>query len=402
MISSIAYVLSAFPQPSETFIADELLSLNGHGVKPCILHLNGGNRLKVHPSAQTLLDKAKLLRIGTASRMEAFWALGRLLIRHPVRTLRTLAVALRSPYRWCYIQALPAAEWCLVQNVEFLHAHFADQNFIYAAVIAAWCGIPYGVTTHRYDIFEDPIDKATAIDLFEGAAVVITISEFNRNYMVKKYGLPFSKIHIVHCGIDLDRFRFVERKPHQLGQTLRILNIGRLMPEKAQDILLAALAVVKERGIIFTIEIIGDGPKREELIQMVANLGLMQEVVFHGFQTELFVRERLAAVDLFVLSSRGEGLPVVLMEALAVGTPVIATRIFGIPELIEDGISGLLVEPDNAQELANKIIYLYEQQALTTAMCMAGREVVMNNFDRKKCTMSLLDSWNKAVLTYER
>jgi glycosyltransferase involved in cell wall biosynthesis len=290
----------------------------------------------------------------------------------------------------------------LNQNVQFLHAHFADQNFIYASAISAWSGIPYGVTTHRYDIFEDPIDKATAIGLFERAAVVITISEFNRNYMVTKYGLLISKIHIVHCGVDLERFRFIEREPRQAGQALRILNIGRLVPEKAQNTLLTAMALAKERGIPFTIEIIGDGPMREELTQLAESLGLEGEVVFHGTQTETFVRERLAAVDLFVLSSRSEGLPVVLMEALAMGTPVIATRIFGIPELIENGVSGLLVPPDDPSSLAGAVCSLLADQTLLHTLPAAGRRVVEAKFDRVECTRQLVKLWSEAVLEHER
>lgn len=402
MIRTVAYVLTSFPQPSETFIADELLSLYGEGVKPFILHINDGNRVKVHPSSQTLLEKASFFRLGKTSKLEAIWSLAFLLTRMPFRTIHTLGLALRHPFRWCYIQALPAAKWCLSQNIEFLHAHFADINFVYASAISAWTGIPYGVTTHRYDIFDDPLNKSITIDLFKWAAVTITISEFNRDYMIKKYGPPTSKIHIVHCGIDLNRFRFEDRMQRKMGPTLRILNIGRLFPEKAQDILLTAMALVKARGVPFTLEIIGGGPMEAELTQMTEALGLKDEVVFHGTQTEAFVRERLATVELFVLSSRNEGLPVVLMEALAMGTPVIATRIFGIPELIKDGVSGMLVPPDDPKALADAICSIYSNQTLLSSLTAAGRRVVEAEFDRGACTRQLVQLWSKAILGTRR
>lgn len=395
---TVAYVITSFPQPSETFIAEEILSLFSQNIQPCILYEYEGNFSKVHPSAQALLDKAKLLRLGTTSKFKAIASLGRLALRAPLRTLRTLLVSLKCQNRWHYIQALPVAEWCLHQNVEFLHAHFADANFIYAAAISAWSGIPYGVTTHRYDILNDPIDMSTAISLFKGAAVVITISEFNRRFMVQKYGLPISKIHIVHCGIDLNRFEFLERKPRQTGQPLRILNVGRLVTEKAQDILLKAMSTLKAREVPFTLEIIGGGPLQGELIQMAENLNLVDAVTFHGVQTEEFVRERLGAADLFVLSSRSEGLPVVVMEALAVGTPTIATRIFGIPEIIEDKISGLLVPPDDPDALADAIFAVNTNPTLLRSIPDAGRRKVEASFERGVCTSHLIGLWAGAII----
>jgi glycosyltransferase involved in cell wall biosynthesis len=397
MIRTVAYVLHSFPVPSETFITDEMISLYGQNVRPCILHIYDGNLSKVHPNAQTLLDKVKLLRLGTASQFVAVCSLMRLLLRAPIRTIRTLTLALRSPDRWLYIQALPAAEWCLSQDVEFLHAHFANENLQYAEAIAAWAGLPYGVTTHRYDIFEDPIGVTTAARLFHGAETIVTISKFNREYMIQKYGLSQSWINIVHCGIDLDRFKFVDRTKQKNRQKLRILNVGRLVPQKAQDILLSAMALVKSRGVSFSLEIIGGGAEEAKLKKIAVDLGLQEEVIFHGMQTEIFVRERLAAVDLFVLSSRSEGLPVVLMEALAVGTPVIATRIFGIPELVEDGVSGLLVPPDEPEALADAVCAVYADQTLLTNMPVLGRQVVEAQFERAACTRQLIEVWSNAV-----
>lgn len=397
MLRTVAYVLTSFPLPSETFIADEALSLFGQNIQPFILYTKEGNYSKVHPSAQALLDNGQLLQFGTSPRLKLIRLLARLLLRAPLRTLRTLFFAWRNPHRWCYMQALPAAEWCLCKGVDFLHAHFADVNFIYASAISRWTGIPYGVTTHRYDILEDPIDKSTAVRLFEEAALVVTISEFNARYMAKKYGLPISRIQIVHCGIDLGHFAFSGQKQRENGQALRLLNIGRLFPEKAQDVLLTAMSFVKERGIPFTLEIIGAGPLHQDLMKIVDNLGLNDSVIFHGAQTAVFVRERLIAADLFVLSSRAEGLPVVCMEALAVGTPVIATRIFGIPEIIEDGINGLLVPPDDPQALAEAICKVYENPALLKDMPAAGRHTVETSFERGECTKQLVRLWDEAA-----
>lgn len=205
------------------------------------------------------------------------------------------------------------------------------------------------------------------------------------------------KIDIVHCGIDLERFRFIERSMRQPAQKLRMLNVGRLVSQKAQDILIKALELVKFKKIPFTLEIIGGGPMEEELRNLTNKLNIANEVIFHGIQTEDFVRERLAAVDLFVLSSRSEGLPVVLMEAMAVGTPVIATKIFGIPELVNDGVSGLLVPPDDPHALAEAICSAYADPSLLCAMQFAGRRAVETSFERGACTLALTRIWNNAL-----
>lgn len=397
MKTKIAYVLKSFPELSETFIADEALSLYSQNLECCILQMYPGSTEVVHPSAQKVLDRSARYRLGAVGRWGMLSALGSLMARQPMRTIRTFFVALSDPNRWSYFQMLPAAVWCLKERVSLLHAHFADVNLIHSAAIADWIGKPFGVTTHRYDILDDPIDFKTAKSLLERAHFCVTISEFNRRHMQVKYGLPEHKIQVVHCGIDLERFAYQARPAGLAGGTLRLLNVGRLAPIKAQDILLAALAIVKQRGVAFSMEIIGDGPLREDLLEQTDALGLKAEVTFHGAQTEIFVRQKLATADVFVLSSRSEGLPVVCIEALALGTPVIATRIFGIPELIQHEISGWLVPPEDPLALADAICHLAQRPGLLAGMCAAGRSTVEAEFDRVGCTRQLAVLWEAAI-----
>lgn len=396
MLRNVAYVVNSFPEPSETFIADEALSLAAQDVCASVLYLHEGNRSVVHPSARALLDSGRLFRVGVASRSQKIACLGKLLLRAPARTLRTLAASFGHRERWRRLHALVAADWCLRHRIQFIHAHFADANFVYAGAISAWSGIPYGVTTHRYDILEDPIDRGTAVELYRGASAIVTVSEFNRRFMAKKYPISEGEIQIVHCGIDLTRFTYVD-KPQRIGEPLRLLNVGRLAAMKAQDVLLKALRIVKDHGVPFTLEVIGGGALLDELERLTIDLGLADSVVFHGACSEAFVRERLAAADLFVLSSRSEGLPVACIEALAVGTPVIATRIFGVPELIDHGVSGMLVSPDDPKALAEAICLAHAQPQRLRAMREAGRRAVEAGFERKSCTRDLVDVWRRAI-----
>ena len=395
--TSVAYVLLSFPLPSETFIAEEILSLYHINIQPHILYLKEGDRFKVHPSAQTLLDKTPLMQLGDTSRLQAMGALLQLLVNSPLRVLGTFAQAMKHPQRWRYTQVLPAAVWCLRNGVQFLHAHFADENFVSASIISAWTGIPYGVTTHHYDVLKDPINKDKATELFHKAALVVTISEYKRRLMAEKYNLSQSRMHVVHCGIDLERFAFIDRQQYQVEQPFRLLNVARMVPDKAQDVLLKAVKLVKKQGVPIVLEIIGDGPQKNALKNLAEDLNILDCVIFHGIQTEAFVKERHAIADMFVLSSHSEGIPVACIEALALGTPAIASRISGIPELIEDEVSGWLVPADDPQLLADAIHKAYVDPAKRQTIAVAGRRVVEKEFERNACTNQLVQLWQMAI-----
>lgn len=396
----VAYVLKSFPEPSETFVADEIASLERVDIDPVVLHVYSGNLSVVHPSATAVMAAGAVFKLGGVSPWAAAKAFASLLAVAPWRTLRTLQKILGHQDRWCYVQALPAAAWCLARQIDVLHAHFADVNFIYAASIAAWTGTPYGVTTHRYDILDEPIELETAKVLLRAAALVVTISDFNRRHMVQKYGLSEPEVKVIHCGVDLSRFSFVPDRIQHDGMPLRMLNVGRLVPIKAQDVLLDALDIVRRQGVYFRMDVIGGGELHDALVSQCEALGLCDLVTFHGAQPEAVVRSYLAKADLFVLSSRSEGLPVACIEALAVGTPVVATRIFGIPELIADGESGLLVPPNEPQALADAIIRAATDASLRSRMSTEGRKVVEAGFDRFTCTAQLSDAWRDALQTW--
>jgi glycosyltransferase involved in cell wall biosynthesis len=392
----VAYVLKSFPEPSETFVADEIASLDQASVDPAVLHVYAGDTRVVHPSAQAVLDSGLVFRLGQASKWDAIKALLALFMSSPGRTLKVLLKALGHRDRWCFVQSLPPAVWCQRHRVDHLHAHFADVNLLYGACVSAWLDIPYSVTTHRYDILDDPLDVDSAAELFKRAAAVVTISEFNRRHMVQKYGLDESRVQIVHCGVDLTRFAYVAGRPREDGEPLKLLNVGRLVPIKAQDVLLRALHIVRQRGVQFHLDVIGGGELHAHLESLSVSLGLSDCVRFLGAQPEAVVRKHLVGAHVFVLSSRSEGLPVACIEAMAVGTPVIATRIFGIPELVEDGRSGLLVPPDDPAALAEAIVWAAEHRAALDDMSREGRQQVEAGFDRTVCTAELTRLWRDA------
>lgn len=393
----VAYVLRSFPEASETFVSDEIASLKAFGVAPMVLAVNPGGSTVLHGSAKAVLERSPFRVLGEVTRFDmvaAMWALFR---KRPMRTLRGLLRVVLDSDRWYRLRSLPGAVWCLEHGAHMLHAHFADVNLRYAAAIAEWTGLPYGVTTHRYDILDDPIGADVAKRLLHEASLVITISEFNRQWMLEKYALPLNATQVVHCGVDLERFEFIQAPVRPLTEPIRLLNIGRLVTIKAQDVLLDALAQVRQQGVSFSMDIIGEGELRGPLEAQIQRLKLGDVVHLHGAQPSDVVRRFLSQADLFVLSSRSEGLPVVCIEALATGVPVVATRINGIPELIEDNVSGWLVPPDDAPALAAGIVKAAESRAVWSAIRQAGRQAVESAFDRAKCTADLVSAWRECL-----
>jgi colanic acid/amylovoran biosynthesis glycosyltransferase len=386
---SLCYVLRSFPEPSETFIADEANSVAAQGVRVSVVHLHAGNSSVVHPSSQQLLEQGCVFHTRRPGRWRSAASLGKLLLQQPWQTLFGLGKALRSPHRWLYFSTLPAAAWCRSRGVDFFHAHFADVNLQAAQALSHWLGRPFGVTTHRYDILDDPIEPGLAGTLFRDSSLVVTISRWNVNQMAGKYALPAEGLRIVHCGVDLGAFAFKERSFTDEGP-FRLLNVGRLMPVKAQAVLLHAVAQVRAQGIACQLDIIGGGPLEGDLRQLALALGLTDCVTLHGAQAQPFVRACLQQAHAFVLSSTSEGLPVACIEAAAIGTPLIATRITGLPELIDDGISGLLVEPSDAHALAQAIAWAATHRSALPAMAAHARTKVESEFDRTACTRQLL------------
>lgn len=393
----VAYVLRSFPEPSETFVADEIASLPLSEVHASVISVRAGRTDVVHASASRVLSARPVLTMSSTSRKQAVLALLRLFANAPLRTSRIALHTLGSAERWYMIQSLPAAAWCVRRKVNMLHSHFADVNLRYAAAISRWIGKPYGVTTHRYDITDDPLGQRVTRDLLLGASVIVTISEFNRKLMARKYGLDEAAIRIIRCGVDLSRFTYAPRRKLSVDEPIRILNVGRLVSIKAHDVLFSALALVRQQGVAFRVDVVGDGDLHQPLVQQVQSLGLGDVVRFHGAQAESKVRELLAAADLFVLSSRSEGLPVACIEAMASGTPVVATRITGIPELISDGLNGWLVPPDDVEALAIAIVDACRNPGLRARFSSAGRATVEAGFDRVGCTRQLVDAWLACV-----
>lgn len=386
---SICYVLDSFPEPSETFVSEEATGLLDQGVTPYVLSLHEANKRVLHPSARRILELGLVHTRVEAPFARIAYALGVMFLRQPIKTAMTLISTTFTKNRWRYLQALPYALMFARLGARFFHTHFAAENLRWAHALSAWTRTPYGVTTHRYDLLDDPLPREEARRLFMSANLLVTISEYNKRLMVEKYGVPAEKISVIRCGIDLTVFT-MNTRPLPRGIPLRLLNVGRLVAIKGQDTLLRALVEVKRGGVDFHLDIIGGGELLDVLSKLSEHLGLRERVTFLGPQPQDVVLSKLRAADVFILPSRSEGLSVACVEAMAVGVPTIATRVAGMPELIRHMENGILVEAEDVRGLADAISIMAESDELIARMRLSARRSVEVLFDKARSSRELL------------
>ena len=264
---------------------------------------------------------------------------------------------------------------------------------MYAAGLSA---IPFSFTAHANDIFERGWLLEQKV---RRAKFAVTISEHNRQFLIEK-GCPENKIHVVRCGVDPGAFAAGHaRPPHPIP---KIGTLGRMVEKKGIDDLIRACQILKDQNRAFHLEIAGDGPMQSELQALVSDGDLAEQVHFKGPLAHEQVPEWLQGLDMFVLACKKDrygdmdGIPVVLMEAMLAGVPVISCRISGIPELIEDGKSGLLAEPENPVDLADAIARLLSDDNLQNDFRTNAMAKVQAEFELSK-NVAVLDKLFREV-----
>ncbi|MHB1459390.1 MAG: glycosyltransferase, partial [Armatimonadota bacterium] len=349
----VAYVTSMFPCWSETFILNELVDHRRAGVDLSVFSLKVFSEKMVHDAALPFIEK-------TIYPLSIFdprlWLMHMsLAVRLPVVYFQVLMRLLFLEVKDCSVKRNALGVFLLSPRfireamegqVDHIHAHFATYPALLAWIIERFSGIPFSVTAHAHDIY---VNQDLLPLVIERAKTIVAISEFNKTFIVGKMGGGYAdKIAVIHCGIDLSSFPFEEHAvPRSSDGTLRILSIGRLSGIKGFPYLIDALKLLTDDGVAFTCDIIGEGPQRKELERKINSLGLDDRIKLLGAKKSDEIPTYLKRADLFVLAcSRDEkeghdGIPVVFMEAMAYGTPVIGTRLSGIPELIRHGETGL-------------------------------------------------------------
>jgi glycosyltransferase involved in cell wall biosynthesis len=276
-----------------------------------------------------------------------------------------------------FAEAGVLADHLLRRGAVHLHNHFGDASCTVTMLAAEMADLPFSYTMHGPDLFFEPykwrIDEKTA-----RARFVVCISHFCRSQaMLFSSPQHWPKLRIVHCGVTPASYGQRVRS----GFSKRVFFIGRLDPVKGGPPLLEAFASVYPRHEDARLVIVGDGSARADLEARAASLGIAGAVDFLGFRSQAEVAELLGQADMLVLPSFAEGVPVVLMEAMASRVPTLASRIAGIPELVQDGTTGFLVPPGDVPSLARQLDVLLSDPDLCGRMGVAGRQVVEAEFD---------------------
>lgn len=352
----IAYLVSEYPKVSHSFIRREIRALEKRGWQILRLSIRGWNSVLVDPADIEERDKTLFVLKGGAWGLAA--AAARIFALRPRRFLKALFLALRMmrhsdrPFVWHLIYL---AEACRIlpqlekRHINHLHVHFGT-NPAEVAMLASELGrISYSMTIHGAEEF----DRAAAVHLAEKirrAQLVVAVSSFGRSQLFRLVDAScWKKIHVVHCGID-EAFAAPTRV--ELPMAGRLVCVGRLCDEKGQLLLVEAAAILAREGRAFELVLVGDGKHRPLLEDLIARHGLAGHVRITGWATGDQVREEMLAARGVVLPSFAEGLPVVLMEAMALGRPVLTTYVAGIPELVIDGDTGWLFPAGSVEDLA--------------------------------------------------
>lgn len=382
--ASILYVVSRFPNVPETFVVNEWW-LMASRFRMEFASLVRMSETTVHPQTAELLPRVHFAGLMAAPTLRAN---ARALARHKGRYLRTAAQVLAGSFRRpnggvikgavAFWKGVRFAEIVEARGISHVHAHFISHSATTAWVISELTGVPFSITAHANDLYVRP---ALLDEKLREAEFVATISEYNREF-IRTECEDTGRVELVHCGVDTELFSFRERNSHR-----RLLCVARLESTKGQVDLLHAFARARQDVPDLTLDLVGDGADRGRLERLRDELGLGAEVRFHGALRTDQVRALLDETDMFVLpslrhpSGRMDGIPVALMEAMASGLAVVATRLSGIPELVIHEETGLLVTPESPDELAAAICRLVRDHDLAARLARAARERVCRHFD---------------------
>jgi colanic acid/amylovoran biosynthesis glycosyltransferase len=354
----IAYFVNQYPKVSHTFIRREILALERRGFEVQRVALRGWDTPVPDEEDRAERDHTHyVLRNGAAALLLPVL---RCLLISPVRFFASVALAMKmsraSPerpmiYHLAYLaEACVVLSWLKASGARHVHAHFGTNSAEVAMLIRALGGPPFSFTVHGPDEFLQPMGLPEKI---RRSAFAVAISSYGRSQLYLR--LPhrdWPKVHVVHCGLDNT---FYDMAPVPMPDTPRFVCVGRLSEEKGQMLLLEAVARVAAKHIPIELVLVGDGPLRGELEKLIEKYQLGAQIRITGWISNKQVRDEIVCARALVLPSFSEGLPVVIMEAMALRRPVLTTFIAGIPELVHSGENGWLFPAGSVDELTNAL-----------------------------------------------
>jgi colanic acid/amylovoran biosynthesis glycosyltransferase len=389
----IAYLMNTHPMTSTTFVRREIRAIEALGATVLRYALRPGADLIDPEDKMEEAQTRYVVKNGFGEVVRRFVAT---LLSRPLLTSRVIVQAVKIGWRsdrgllrnLAYVaEAAVVAHWCRRDTVQHLHAHFGTNSAAIAMLASQLSGIPFSFTAHGPDEFE----RATLLSLdvkLEHAAFVVCVSAFGRSqYMRWTRPDLWRKIVVVHCGLDIS---FFDSRLHPPPPNPRFVCVGRLSEQKAQIVLVSAVRRLRDEGVRCEVVLAGDGPMRDLIENSIRQAGLQGEVTITGWISGDRVKAEISAARALVLPSFAENMPVVIMEAFALGRPVISTYIAGIPELVHPQKTGWLVPAGDEIALAKAMRdALNAPVEQLVAFGAAGRAHVIEQHDSVKEAIKL-------------
>ncbi len=355
----IAYLVNQYPQVSHSFIRREILALERQGFEVERIAVRGWGDTLVDPQDQRERTRTRYVLQGGALGLAG--AVLRQAVTAPLRLAKAAALAWRMgqraarpwPIHMIYLaEACRVAPWLAQAGARHLHAHFGTNSAEVAMLVHALGGPPYSFTVHGPEEFDQP-EFLHMAEKIRRSAFVVAISSFGRSQLFRWIGQhEWPKVEVVHCGIE-PAFHAGAAVP--LPVAPRIVCVGRLCEQKGQLLLVEAVARLVRKGTPVELVLAGDGPMRSEIEAMITRNGLQQHVRITGWIGSDTVRSEIEAARALVLPSFAEGLPVVIMEAMALRRPILSTYVAGIPELVRPGREGWLFAAGDVDALVHSL-----------------------------------------------
>lgn len=399
----IGYLLRMYPRFSQTFVVNEIRELERQGVDLRIASLRLPNEGMFHESVTRVRAKADYLEerfVGAMRQhLSAQW---KLLVRSPRVYAQALRVVRRhrdiSWFELC--QAVSLLRWARKERVAHIHVHFGTDEASVAMLASMLGDLSYSLTLHAFDIFRDNVDRGLLARKINASRFTVTVCESNRRFMVEQIpGVDPAKIRVNYNGIDLTEFSpsAVEKEPFS------VFSVGRFIEKKGFLHLVRAAAMLRDAGLPIVCRIAGEGREQERLEKEIRKHRLGDQVQLLGPLRQDEVRtwmQRSACFALPCVEAKDgniDALPTVLLESLACGCPSVSTRLSGIPEILEDGESGLLVEPGDDHALAEALRRVLEDKELAQKLSVQGRVRAIERFDGRR-NVATMREWFSAVV----
>ncbi len=402
----IAYLVHAFP--GLTTVYREVIALREKGLRVHTLATRQTKMKDISEEAKGLVEETfYVFPIRRAAFLKSH---ATYLLTQPLTYLNTLAFVLTRPdqsliKRWRtllhFVEAVYLAAEVERQHIRHIHVHFAGNATTLALIVKRLTGIAFSFTAHAYDIF---VDQVILKEKIEAASFIVAISEYNKRFLTEYAGKSevADKIHVIHSGIPVADFSPAKQLSPSTTLPL-ILSVGRMVEKKGFVFLIQACKHLHDQGYQVRCVIVGSGPQEETLRRQIHELGLEEWVILAGWLDQTQVKTYLEETTIFALpctvATNGDqdGIPAVLMEAMAMAKPCVSTAVSGIPELIEDGQSGLLVPERDPIALADALGRLLDDLPLAGRLGQAGRAKVDRAFNLDKITDQLLHLFNSEL-----